>query len=34
MQNHLETWLACCRQADEEGSSVAAYIEQDLLFMG
>ena len=29
MQDHLETWLAGCRHADEEGSPVAAYIEQD-----
>jgi hypothetical protein len=29
IQGHLETWLAGCRQADEEGSPVAAYIEQD-----
>ena len=29
MQDHLETWLAGCRQADEEGLPVAAYIEQD-----
>ena len=29
VQGHLETWLAVCRQADEEGASVAAYIEQD-----
>ena len=29
LQDHLETWLAGCRQADEEGSQVATYIEQD-----
>ena len=29
MQSHLESWLAGCRQADEEGSPVAGYIEQD-----
>lgn len=29
IQGHLETWLAGCRQADEEGTPVAAYIEQD-----
>ena len=29
IQGHLEPWLAGCRQADEEGSPVAAYIEQD-----
>ena len=29
VQGHLETWLAGCRQADDEGFPVAAYIEQD-----
>ena len=29
MQGHLETWLAGCRQADEEGLPVAGYIEED-----
>jgi len=29
MQSHLESWLAGCRQTDEVGSPVAAYIEQD-----
>ena len=29
IQGHRETGLAGCRQADEEGSPVAAYIEQD-----
>ena len=29
VQGHLETWLSGCRQADEEGSPIAAYIEQD-----
>jgi hypothetical protein len=29
IKNHLETWLAGCRQANEEDSSVAVYIEQD-----
>jgi hypothetical protein len=29
MQNHLETWLVGHRQADEEGTPVAGYIEQD-----
>jgi hypothetical protein len=28
IQGHLETWLTGCHQADEEGSPVAAYIEQ------
>jgi hypothetical protein len=27
IQGHLEIWPAVCRKADEEGSSVAAYIE-------
>jgi len=29
LQGHLETWLAGCREVDEEGFSVAGYIEQD-----
>jgi len=29
MQGHLESWLAGCRRADEEGFPVAGYIEQD-----
>ncbi len=29
IQGHLETWLAGCRQADEEGLPSAGYIEQD-----
>ena len=29
VQGHLETWLAGCRQSDEEGFLVADYIEQD-----
>ncbi|MEN8261812.1 MAG: transposase zinc-binding domain-containing protein [Pseudomonadota bacterium] len=29
VQGHLETWLASCRQAHEEGAPVAARIEQD-----
>ncbi|MGH8550560.1 MAG: hypothetical protein ACRERU_18550 [Methylococcales bacterium] len=29
VQGHLETWLSGCRNQDEEGSPVAATIEQD-----
>ena len=29
LQGHLETWLAGCREVDEEGFPVAGYIEQD-----
>jgi hypothetical protein len=29
IQGHLDTWLAGCLQADEEGFHVAAFIEQD-----
>ncbi len=29
LQNHLETWLAGCREVGEEGFPVAGYIEQD-----
>jgi hypothetical protein len=28
-QGYLETWMAGCLQADEDGYPVAAYIEQD-----
>lgn len=29
LQGHLETWLAGCREEDEDGFPVAGYIELD-----